>query len=94
MVMGVVVVMVMVMVTVMAMVMAAIPAMAMVAIRVAGVVLAMAVILAPMALRMVMLPRLLLLHNQQHRVLASNLARNPNEPAQGCVGSFLFNGSI
>ena len=69
--------------------MAAIPAMAMAmaAIRV-GVVLVMAAILAPMALRMVMLPRRLLLHNQQHRVLASNLARNPDEPAQGCVGSF------
>jgi hypothetical protein len=85
---------VVVMVTVMAMVMAAIPAMAMVAIRVVGVVLVMAAILAPMALRMVMLPLRLLLHNQQHRVLASNLARNPDGPAQGCVGSFLLNGSI
>jgi hypothetical protein len=82
------------MVTVMAMVMAAIPAMAMVAIRVVGVVLDMAGILAPMVLRMVMLPLRLLLHNQQHRLLASNLARNPDEPAQGCVGSFLFNDLI
>jgi len=32
----------------------------------------------------------LLLRNPQPRVLASNHARNPDEPAQGCVGSFLF----
>ena len=80
-VMGVVVVVVMV--TVLAMVMAAIPAMAM-----AIPAMAMVAILAPKALRMVMLPLRLLLHNQQHRVLASNLERNPDEPAQGCVGSF------
>jgi hypothetical protein len=51
-----------------------------------------AAILAAMVLllRMVMLPlpRELHPHNQQ---VASNPARNPDEPAQGRAGSFLFN---
>jgi hypothetical protein len=53
----------------------------------------MAAILAPGALRMVTLPRRPHQHDQQHPVVASNPAGNPDEPAQGCVGSFLFNGS-
>jgi hypothetical protein len=84
-----VVVMAVDMVEAMAMAMVAIPAMAM-----AIPAMAMVAIPAPMVLRMVMLPLRLLLHNQQHRLLASNLARNPDEPAQGCVGSFLFNDLI
>jgi hypothetical protein len=57
-----------------------------------GVVLATvpmaAAIQAPMVLRMVMLPRQL--HPPQHQQLASNPARNPDKPAQRCVGSFLI----
>jgi len=86
-VMGVGVVVVMAPAMVMAMV--AIRVMAMVAIPVM-VALAMAAIQAPMVL-LVMHPRWLHRHNQHHRVLASNPARNPDEPAQGCVGSSLLN---
>ena len=66
--------------------------MAMAAIRVTAMaaIPVMAAIQAPMVL-LFMHPRWLHRHNQHHRVPASNPARNPDEPAQGCVGSSLFN---
>jgi hypothetical protein len=73
-------------------VMAAGVVLAMVAIQAPMVLLAMVAIQAPMVL-LLMLPRRLHPHNQQHRVLASNPARNPDELAQGGVGSSLVNGS-
>ena len=100
---GVVVVVVMALVMALVMAMMAL-AMVMVALAMVMVALAMvdlamvvlamvvlataAAILAPMVLRMVMLPLRLHPYNQQHRLVTSNPASNPVEPAQGCVGSF------
>jgi hypothetical protein len=68
------------------------PAMATVGMVVALPALAVAVaIQAPMVRRMVALPRRLRTHNRQHLLLASNLTRNPDEPAQICVSSSLLN---
>ena len=90
----VVVVMALVMALVMAMMALAMVMVALAMVDLAMVVLAMVVlataaaILAPMVLRMVMLPLRLHPYNQQHRLVTSNPASNPVEPAQGCVGSF------
>jgi hypothetical protein len=53
----------------------------------------MAAIPAPMVHRMVTLPRWPHLHNQPHPKLASNPARDTDNPAQGCAG-LLFIGAI
>jgi len=82
------------MVVVMDVVMVEAMAMAMVIPAMAMVIPAMAMVAIPASMVLLsMLLRRLHPRNPQHRVLASNLVRNPDEPAQGCVGSFLFNSS-